>query len=396
MEEKLEAVDRLGTESIKWDEAIARSGNVVIPLSTADMDFAAPQAVIDAVVKRAMQGTFGYTYLPASYYRAVRDWSLQRHGWSLDTEQILYVPRVVEALPLLLAELTAPGDGVLMHTPSYGPLTNLIEPNGRRLVTSELQLVNGQYEIDFSETEYLLANEAKVLLLCSPHNPTGRVWSREELSTLVTLAERHNALIISDEVHADIVHAGHRHVPIASLGDEASRRTITMMSPAKTFNLAGLEVANAIVTDTGLRERLRSALDRGGFHNPSYFAAVALESAYSQGQTWLAAILELVSANLVALRNHLEAHMPLIRLIEPDGTYLAWLDCRDWSADESDLIQWTVHEARVHLSPGSSFGRQFEGFMRINLAVPEDVLLEALWRLSKSFSSITQKGQSHG
>lgn len=378
--------------SVRRDEAVAELGDDAIALSVADMDLAAPPAVVEAVASRAQNGSYPYTYLPGSYYDRVQEWMAKRHCWNISTSAITYVPRVVYAVSIAIEELTAPGDGILVHTPSYGPITNLIEPLQRRLVTSALVLSDGRYEIDFNETERLLRSEAKVLLLCSPHNPTGRVWTREELTRLAGLAEKHNALIISDEVHSDLAHAGRTHVPIASLDSQTAQRTLTLTSPAKPFNLAGLEVANLVIENAPLRDQLRTSLVRRGFNNPSYFAAVALEAAYGHSSQWLEALLTHIRENLTVLRDFTAARLPGIALVEPEGTYLAWLDCRRWTPSEQDLKLW-MHDARVALSPGSNFGSGYQGFVRINLAVPTRTLRTALDRLGDAYE--TRSKENH-
>lgn len=368
---------------IRHDEAKAQYGDDAIALSVADMDLATSPAIFEAITSRAAQGTFGYTYLPDSYFATVQNWLHTQYTWQVPTSAITYVPRVIEGVSIALAEFTKPGDGVLVHTPAYGPITNQIEPLGRRLVTSPLQLVDGRYEFDFEDTERLLAGEAKVLVLCSPHNPTGRVWTEAELTKLAEIASRHGTLIISDEVHADLVHPGGAHTPIASLTPDAAQRTLTMTSPAKPFNLAGLEVSNVIIENDDMREHFKEALHRQGFHNPTYFAAVALEAAYRHSSDWLNALRDHVVTNLATLRSYVNTELPGVQVIEPEGTYLAWLDCRGWTSDEAELLQW-MQRARVALSPGTAFGADYQGFVRLNLAVSTNTLRTALDRLGDS------------
>lgn len=374
---------RARESSARWNSAVKQYGDDVIALSVADMDLTAPAEVLKAVATRAQQGSYGYTYLPPSYFTHVQDWMAKRHNWTIPASGVLYTHRIVEAVSVILEEFTARGDDVLIHTPSYGPVTNLIEPLGRRLVTSKLLLTDGRYEIDFDETERLLASEAKVLVLFSPHNPSGRVWTRAELTRLAEIANRHDVLIISDDVHADLVHSGHKHVPIATLDAQTAQRTITLTSPGKPFNLAGLEISNIITDNSAMLEQLRRALHLRGIDAPSYFAVAALEAAYGRGESWLDALMVHVARNLTAVRDFARV-LPGVRLIEPEGTYLAWLDCREWTSDEAVLTDW-MRAARVALTPGTAFGADYQGFVRVNLAVPTEQLETALTRLDDAY-----------
>ncbi len=366
--------------SNKWAAAVKMYGPDVIALSVADMELQSPPAVLQALSDRVADAAFGYTHLPPSYFEHVQNWMDTRHNWQVPTESVRYTHRVVEATSVLLQEFTQPGDGVLIHTPSYGPITRLIEPLGRRLVGSPLQLIDGRYEIDFAETERLLRTEAKVLFLFSPHNPSGRVWTRSELEHLADNAQRHDALIISDDVHADLVHPGHQHIPVASLNAAAAQRTITLTSAGKPFNLAGLEISNVITANTQWLARITHALHLRGISHPAYFVAPALEAAYGHSAGWLDALLVHINDNLNVLRETVQHALTGVELMEPEGTYLAWLDCREFSSQESDLIDW-MRRARVALTPGTEFGADYQGFLRINLAVPTALLQEALSRL---------------
>lgn len=392
-------VDRSGTDAVKWDAPLAEYGPGVIPLSVADMDLPAPPAVVEAVTARARHGVYGYTELPPDYGEVVGDWFARRHGWRLDPERLIHVQRVVEAVPLLLRAWTEPGDAVLVHSPYYAPTAAAVERNGRRLVTSPLLLRNGTYTMDFDGMERAFRDEGvRVVLLCSPHNPTGRVWSREELTRLAELCLRHGVFVISDDVYADFTgpaftDRGRAHTFLASLGEDIARSTVTCLSPNKTFNLAGLEISNLVVPDPELRERLRTMMAAAGMHNPSFFAATATKAAYGHGEEWLDALLAHLDGNLSRLRTFLAERMPRIRLIEPEGTCLAWLDCRAWSgADDAELTRLTAAEARVALSTGGSFGAGHEGFARVNLATPRPLLDEALRRLARVHATTSPEG----
>lgn len=376
----------VGAANIRWDAARAQCGDDVVPLSVADMDFMAPQQVVDAVVARAQQGAYGYTDVPEEHLARVANWLAERHGWRVGTETILPLGRVVEAVPALLGALTAPGDPVVVPAPSYSPVTSASAKNDRALVTVPMREEGGHYALDLPALEDALrapTSTRPVLVLTSPHNPTGRVLTRTELEALAVVVERTDALVISDDVHADLVLPGHRHVPFASINDSAAAATLTFVSPGKTFNLAGLEIATLVVTNPDLRERAAHAFEKAGFHNPRYFAVEATRAAYEHGRPWLAELLELVAAHVADLREFLPAHVPGVRLIEPEGTYLAWLDLRGWSTDEAHVFDAMRREGLL-LAPGSGFGADYAGFARVNLAVPTARFRDGLHRLARA------------
>ncbi|MEV7973862.1 PatB family C-S lyase [Cellulomonas sp. NPDC089187] len=375
----LHPIDHTDAQSVRWDDAVARVGDDVIALSVADMDLAAPEPVIRAVVERARRGGYGYTQVPPGYRAVVADWLRRRQGWAVDPEHILPVGRVVEAVPALLHELTDPFATVVVPTPAYAPVTNAVEANGRRLLRVPMIEVDGRPTLDMTAMAVAMA-EADALILTGPHNPTGRVWTRAELTELAEIAECTDTLVIADEVHGDLTLPGHRHIPFASVMPEMARRTITFSSPGKTFNMAGLESSHAIIADPQLRARAAAAFDRAGFHNPRYFASAATVAAYTEGEPWLTELLALLDHHVDLLRT---ADLPGIRLVEPEGTHLAWLDCRGWTADEAE-IERATHTAGLVLSLGSDFGPGNDGFVRINLAVPTDLFTEAIARLARA------------
>lgn len=413
-------VDRFGTDSAKWDGARAAYGDGVIALSVADMDIPAPASVTAAVTERARSGLYGYTDLPDDHFAAVRDWLAERHGWAPDPGHLLYASRIVEAVPLMLRLWTAPGDGVLVHTPGYQPLREAVTSNGRRVVESPLRYREGRYEMDFDQMAAAVTEQGvTATLLCSPHNPTGRVWSRAELERFAEFAVRHDLLVVSDDVHADFTgpaftedrgphgrggsrpHGspprgtadapplrGRPHTFLASLGKDIAARTVTATSPGKTFNLAGLEIATLIVDDPERRTRLAAALRAAGLHNPTFFAAAALRAGYREG-AWLDRLGGYLTGNLALLRDTVAEELPAVRMVEPEGTYLAWLDlsrlraAADDAAAEAEPAETIARRAGVVLSAGSSFGAAYRDFARINLATPRPLLAEALDRLTR-------------
>lgn len=372
-----------GARSIRWDEAWAAGGDDAIALSVADMDFAAPQPVIDAVTRRAAEGNFSYTYVTEAFYAAVSQWFTNRHGWSFPPESIISVGRVVETLPALLQRLTSPGAKIIVPFPSYGPIPDSIVSNGRQVASWEL-ILKGSYTFDFAELAKLLDQGAEAIVLINPHNPTGRVWTRTELTRIAQMAQAAGVLVICDEVHSDLLRSGQSFTPyLTCVGPDA--RAIALTSPSKTFNLAGLEVANIIVLNESLRQEVQEAVQSAGAHNPRFFAEPATVAAYTQGAPWLDEFLELMDQHVELVRSELAKNCPRVKIIPPEGTYLAWLDCRALGLTDQQLNERLVTQGLV-LTPGTSFGQGGSGFMRMNLAVSTTDLQEALIRFASALS----------
>jgi len=378
-----EIVDRKQSQAIKWDVREKLFGSAdVIPLWVADMDFPAPPAVRDALIKRAEHGIYGYTSRSVAAQEAIIAWWQRRHHWAIRREWMLQVPGVVPALSMLVATLTQPGDAVLIQPPVYPPFFEVIERNGRTVVESPLVLEDGRYRIDFADLEEKLAGGVKMMILCSPHNPVGRVWRQEELHRLGELCLRHDVMLVSDEIHADLVYAAHRHVPVASLSEALSQQTITCISPGKTFNLAGLQTASVIIPRSEWRTAMKEALHTLHLTTDHYFAGAAVEAAYRHGESWLEALQQYLEGNRRLVADYLETRLRPMRMIEPEGTYLIWLDCRELGMSRDELKRWFNREAKVGLNEGASFGQGGEGFMRMNIACPLVVLTEALERIA--------------
>ena len=380
-----EIVDRFNTNSAKWDSLSAEYGKDVIALSVADMDLRAPQVLIDKMTEMAQHGIYGYTDLSISYYDAVQGWFQRMYDWEVKKEWIVFCPRIVQAVSLILQNFIEEGDKVLVHTPSYMPITNAVKVNHRTLVESPLLLKNGRYEIDFEDTEERMKEGVKVLLLCSPHNPTGRVWSKEELLKLGKLCLKYNVLFVTDDIHADFIYGEKQHTFVASLSEKIAEQCIICTSPAKTFNLASLEVANIIIPNKKYRTLFQETLVQAGIHNPTFFAVPALESAYTFCDEWLGDIKSYIEENISFVKNFLSEHLPAIKIIEPEGTYLVWMDCSEWSSKESDLKRWILEEAKVNVSFGSAFGPNNEGFIRINVGTPRPLLEQGLHRIAQVY-----------
>jgi len=381
--------DRRGTGSEKWDMCdTIFGGSSLLPLWVADMDFRSPPEVIDALTKRVAHGIFGYTAYTESAYTSVINWYRARHGWEIMKEWIVYSPGVVPALSLLVQCFTSPGDGIIIQRPVYHPFMHVIEWNGRKLLNSPLrQGSSGRYEMDFEDLRVKASDpSAKMMILCSPHNPPGRVWRRDELSALIEICSERGILIVSDEIHCDLTYEGIKHIPLPLVRPEYSDRIITCTSPSKTFNLAGLQLSNIIIPDETLRKEFRKISVRNGIFDPNSFAAVAMEAAYNSGGEWLDEMMEYVRGNLEYLKNFLRSDLPAVKVIEPEGTYLVWIDFRGTGMGHKELLRKFVEDAKVAPGQGDIYGPEGEGFMRINLACPRSILEEGLKRITAAFS----------
>lgn len=381
-------VERRGTASEKWDMCDSLfKGENLLPLWVADMDFPAPPEVIDALTARAKHGIFGYTAYTESSRAAVKRWFKTRHSWDIDMEWILFSPGVVPALGILVQAMTSPGDGVIIQRPVYHPFMKMVEANGRKLLNSPLrQSGTGSYEMDFDDLRAKAADPcAKMMILCSPHNPVGRVWRRDELETLTDICAEKNILIVSDEIHCDLVYREYTHLPLATVKPEYGSRIITCTAPSKTFNIAGLQLSNIIIPDENLRKLYRKALMRSGMFEPNSFAATAMEAAYNYGVPWLDGMMEYVRGNLEFMTELFSKELPEVNVIKPEGTYLAWTDFRKFGIGHGELLRIFVEEARVAPGQGDLYGVEGEGFIRLNLACPRSILEEGLQRVISAF-----------
>lgn len=382
-----EKINRLNTGSIKWEMTKEIYGtDDVLPMWIADMDFLPPKELIDAAQKRVEHGIFGYTFVQPCVHEAISKWLASRHGWTINHEWLAYASGVVPAIAAAIQAYTEPGDKVLVQPPVYNPFFEMIEANGRLVETSPLLLTNGRYEIDFADFEEALKKGCKLFLLCNPHNPGGRVWTRDELKRLAELCLKYDCLILSDEIHSDIIFKGRRHVPIATLGEEIADRAVTFIAPSKTFNLGGIQAAAAIIPNEKLRERFKDAQKAQGFKTLNTFAAVTTEAAYLHGADWLEALLEYIEGNVAFARDFLKKDLPAIKLIEPDGTFLLWLDLRELRLSDEEIQRKLLEKGKLALEPGTKYRQGGEGFVRMNIACPREILEDGLARLKKAFS----------
>jgi cystathionine beta-lyase len=371
---------------LKYDFAAERKmPEGLTPLWVADMDFPAPPEVLEDLRVVVDHGVFGYTEPKEEYYAAVASWFRERFGLSVTRRDIIKAPGVVFALAQAVRAFTRKGEAVMIQTPVYYPFFEIIKDNGRELVTNPLVYNEGRYTIDFEDFESKIAGRSvKVFILCSPHNPVGRVWTRDELTQMNEICGRYNVLIISDEIHCDFVWRGHTHTNFCLLNENS----IIATAPSKTFNLAGLQISNIFIMNPETRSKLKAEISGSGYSQLSAPGIAACQSAYTKGGEWLESLKVYLAENISFVRGFLEARLPKIRLIEPEGTYLLWLDFNSFGLSRDELDKRIIHEARLWLDSGTMFGREGEGFQRVNIACPKATLEEALERLYKAFGGL--------
>lgn len=380
--------DRYGSASVKWDEADRIfKGENLLPLWVADMDFQVPDSVTKALSDRIKHGIYGYTYQTDSYLSAVQKWMEVRHGWTVEKEWICHSPGVVTALNLIVEGFTKRGDKILIQPPVYPPFREVAHNQGRELVTNPLVYHNGRYTIDFDDLERKLSDPSvKLMILCSPHNPVGRVWTKEELLKVAELTQKYNVLVISDEIHEDLTYDGHGHIPFASLSQEVASHTVVCTAPSKTFNLAGLQISNIIISDPSLRKIYQNQQHRFSLSEPNTLGMTAAEAAYRCGGEWLNQCLNYIHGNADYIENYLHAELSDLMLIPLEGTYLGWIDCSRLGLDKVNLQKLMIQKAHVAFNQGYTFGSEGEGFIRMNLACPRTMIEEAMFRLKTAIT----------
>ncbi|MGD6842711.1 MalY/PatB family protein [Bacillus infantis] len=381
------SISRYETASVKWELTKDVFGSSdVLPMWVADMDFEPPEEVQNAISKRASHEVFGYTFVPPSASEAVQQWQKDQSGWEIGRSWVLYSPGVVPSISLAVQAFTSPGDKIMLQSPVYTPFFEMIEKNGRMVVNSPLALVEQRYEIDFERFEEELKKGIKLFLLCNPHNPGGRVWKKEELLKIGELCKKYGCLILSDEIHSDLVFSPHKHIPIASLSKEFRDITITCIAPSKTFNIAGLQSSAVIIPNEQLRDKFKAIQAQQGFFTLNIFGITALEAAYRHGHDWLDQLLTYLQENYEIARSFIERELPPVKVMDLEATYLMWLDCRELSLPDKDLNSLLIEKGRLALEPGTKYGPGGEGFVRMNIACPRDTLEEGLKRLKLAFS----------
>lgn len=383
-----EVIDREKNRSAKYDEREKKFGTRdVIPMWIADMDFRTAQPIIDAAKKKAEEGIWGYTSRPASYYEAVCGWQKRRNGWDVDPKMISFAVGVVPAMSSMVNVFTKPEDKVLIQTPVYSEFYDVTESWGRQVVESALKEKDGVWSINWEDFEKK-AGEAKMFFLCNPHNPLGIVWSREDLTRMCEICIRHQVLIVSDEIHSDLIFHGKKHIPTATLSEEIAAYVITCTSGTKTFNLAGIQAAAIVFPNQelkGVYDRFWVNLD---IHRNNAFSSVIMETAFNEGEEWLEQLLEYISGNFDFIREYCREHIPQIKPNLPDATYLVWLDCRELGMSNEELKNFMIHKAGLGLNEGWSFGRSLSGYMRLNAACPRSVIEKALKQLEAAVAAL--------
>ena len=383
-------VNRRKTNSVKWDFADEFfSVKDILPMWVADMDFQSPPGVITALRQAAQHGIFGYHHIPDSYYQAVISWMEKQHNWTIEKDWFVLTPGVVTALNVIIGAFTRPGDQVIVQTPVYFPFFSVIKNNNCLMLDNPMRLENGTYTMDLDDLERKITTRAKMILLCNPHNPVGRVWRREELLALGELCLKKNILIVSDEIHEDIVYPGFQHIPFTTLAPEFGEKSIVCTAASKTFNLPGLQTSNIIVPNTKLREQFSLTKTRFGIHNPNMMGVIATEAAYRTGELWLEQFMEYLKGNLSFLQQYIAEKMPQVKIIPPQGTYLVWLDFRNAGINPTRLGKFVREDARVGLEAGTIFGCREPGFERMNIACPRTILAQGLGRIEKALQALS-------
>ena len=378
-----QVIDRRGTASYKWDQLTALfGGEDVLPLWVADMDFVTAQPIVEAVTRRAQSGIYGYTFRDAPWTEAIQGWYRRRHGWDIAKDAIVMSPSVVTSLSLAVELFSEPGAGVIIQTPVYYPFYDVVRKNGREVLKNALRISEetGLYEMDYDDLEKHMRAGAKLMLLCNPHNPGGRVWTRDELAKLAALSAQYGVTVVSDEIHGDLVFAPHAYTPYAAISEEAAASSISLLAPTKTFNLPGIGSSLVVANDSAKRTKLTNTIQRLSLHMQNHFSHFATIAAYNEGDEWLDQLLPYVKANIDYATDTLRAKAPMLKVMPPEGTYLLWVDARELGLHGKPMQQFMNAEAKVAFNEGSMFGDEGNGWVRINCACPRSTLEEALRR----------------
>ena len=372
---------RRGTNSYKWDSTDDKE---VLPMWVADMDFPTAPCIINALKKRVEHGIFGYTRVPEEYYDAVISWFSRRHHWKPRREWFIYTSGVVPALSAVIKALTNVGDKVLTLTPVYNCFFSSIRNNGCELDSCALRYEDNTFSIDYEDLERRAADpKTTLMLLCNPHNPSGRVWTREELRRIGDICIKNNVVVVADEIHCELVHPGFTYTPFASVSEEFQKHSVTCVAPSKAFNIAGLQIANIIVENDKWRQRIDKAININEVCDVNPFGVIATIAAYNEGEEWLNQLLQYIHGNYLFFKDYCEEHLPQLPVAPLEGTYLAWMDCRSLGIPSEELEEELMKEAKLWLNAGSMYGKEGEGFMRWNLACPRQLVKEGLERFSQ-------------
>lgn len=378
-------VERKGTNSIKWDYCDKfLGGEGLLPLWVADMDFQPPWQIKESIVKRAGHEIYGYTPTPDSCSEALKRWAKKRYDLHIEKEWINYTPGIVTGLSLIVQTFTEPGDKVIIQPPVYPPFFGVVEKNKRQVVNNPLRLEDGQYRFDFEQLKEIIDENTKMLILCNPHNPVGRVWNKEELEALYKITNKHDILVVADEIHADIVYSDYKFTPFTKVAESKEAKIITCMAPSKTFNIAGLQTSAVIIPNDSLRRKFKTTLECLAIHGLNALGTVAFEAAYTHGEPWLEELIEYLESNIKFVKDYCASKIPTLKIGQIEGTYLVWIDFSKLSKDPKVIRKIVLDDAKVGLNEGHTFGTGGECFMRMNVGCSRTILEAALQRIEKA------------
>lgn len=384
-----EIIDRTGTSCVKWDLAEQYFGEKdLLPMWVADMDFRTPDFIVEAVKKRAAHEIYGYTVRPDSYYQSMIDWIGKKHKWKIEKDWIIFSPGIVPAVNMAVMAYTKPGDKIIVQPPVYFPFFSAVKDNGRQLVYNQLKLKNGRYNMDFEDLEKQIDSRTKMIIISNPHNPGGSAWTKEELSELGEICIKNNILLVSDEIHSDLVIPPFKHTVAANISKEIAAITISMMAPSKTFNLAGMASSSVIISNPKLRNDFQVFLDRVHVGMGNLFGMVASEAAYTFGKEWLDQMLYYVKDNLDYMEGYIKKNITQIKMIRPEATYLVWLDFNELGLSNENLKNFILQKAKLGLNDGPVFGPGGDGFQRMNVACPRSIVEEGMKRLKDAIDNL--------
>lgn len=381
-------IKRRGTNCIKWDLRALEGRDDVLPMWVADMDFEAAPGIVSAMQKIMDRKLFGYKFNPKEYKQAIIDWFERRHHYKIEREWICYTPNVVVALSLGVQSVSEPGDEIILNTPVYGPFYKAVTDNGRVVKKCPMIEDNGHYTMDFDKMEALMTDKTKAVMLCNPHNPGGRVWTEEELSKLASICVKHHLYIISDDIHADLTYGGHKHTMIASVSKEAAALCITCTSPSKAFNLAGMQVAHAIIENDGLREKFKKPLEALHLTGGNSFEAALVIGAYRDSEEWLKEAVAYIEGNIDLFVGYIKKNIPKLSVSKPEGTYLVWVDCRSLNMTQEELMAFFMEQCKLYLNSGLDYGEEGAGFVRVNMACSRTLVQKALEQMKAGFEKL--------
>lgn len=383
-----EIIDRSGTNALKITVLEERYGDKnLIPLWVADMDFLSPPAISDAIIERAKHSLFGYTCACQEYYNSIINWIKEKHQWDVEQEWISFIPGIVKGIAFAIDCFTNEGDGIIIQPPVYHPFKIIPTLHHRKVVDNALILEAGQYIMNLEHLKSIIDHSCKMIILCNPHNPGGRVWSKQELIDLAEICYDNNILVISDEIHSDLIHKGSKHVPFASVSEKAAQNSITFMAPSKTFNIAGIVSSYSIIPNEKIRKQFYDWLKKSELDEAHIFAYTATIAAYNYGGEWLDEAIEYIADNVDFVNNYLKENIPQIKVMVPQASFLVWLDCRDLNLSQKDLNSLFVDKAKLALNDGVMFGREGEGYMRLNVGTSRQILHRAMGNLKNAIQN---------